>query len=440
MSAAILVQVPDLGQAVVGLDWLLLSDLDGKSAEIKRLARGVNAKWQYIWSSKDKEDEYIGFVSKGEVKKTPVAAGPLVRAAVSDDTYLSLVDIGEGRLWLFAVKGGLPAKRADGVGDAMDRVGDAIELMALVRDFLTGLPDPAKAPIYTDQPRLFEGLPWKLDVRQFSLEILGHSVKKKDFKKAKFSRHTSLPIGWILVGVLLTAVAGGVWAYFDHQAQADRKNAAQTRKRELAKRKEELASAVSAGINAAPAAQVLVPAYLDALRDVPRLVAGWRLASIACQGQGCTLTYKAQSFATWQGYMKSKPAQWPAPMLDSNIEKVEQTIPVSLPATTPRTTADLPQREAMQLELGNLAQVSKLIGLTITFTGGTQRVAARKEDARKIDSQWVPVKYAFGAGGSAVLLKDLAKRLPAYVGVTTLDLKLDEKLSFDLKGEAYANP
>lgn len=433
MSAAIPVQIPGLGQAVAGLDWLLLPGLDGKSTEIKQLGRGVNAAWQYIWSSKEKEDEYVAFVSKGDVKKRPTAASALVRAAVGDDTYLSLVDVGEGRFWMFAVKEGQPANRSD-------RVGDVIDLMGMVRDFLTELPDASKVPIYTDQPALFADLPWSLDVRPFSLDILGHSIKKRDFAKAAFKRHSSLPLGGILVGLALATMIGGYLVYQHQEEEAARKNAAQTRKRELAKRKQELASAVNAGINAAPAAQVVVPAYLDALDTVPRLLKGWRLRDVDCQGQGCTLTFKAQAFATWDGYMKAKPTEWPAPILDGDIEKVVQPIPVSLPASAARTTAELPQREAMQLALGNLAQVSKLLGLIVGLSNGSQRVATTTGEASKIDSQWVPVKYGFNATGSAVLLKDLAKRLPAYAGVTGLSFKLDEKLTFELKGEAYANP
>uniref|UniRef100_UPI0010FA3AC8 type 4b pilus protein PilO2 n=1 Tax=Pseudomonas sp. G(2018) TaxID=2502242 RepID=UPI0010FA3AC8 len=193
MSASVL--IPGFGQAIAGLDWLPLPGLDGKSTEIKQLGRGVDAAWQFVWSVKGNEDEYVAFISKGEVKKRPVAASSLVRSAVAEDLYLALVEVEEGRYWAFAVKDGMPAKR-------MDRVGDATDLMGIVKDFLTSLPEPSKVPIYTDKPELFERLPFPVDVRSFSLEILGHSIKKRDFKKAEFSWYSAAPIGGIAIGVV----------------------------------------------------------------------------------------------------------------------------------------------------------------------------------------------------------------------------------------------
>lgn len=426
------VQIPGYGQAIAGLDWLSLPGLDGKSTEIKQLGRGVDAAWQFVWSIKGHEDEYVAFVSKGEVKKRPVAAASLVRAAVSEDLYLALVDVGDGRLWTFAVKDGMPAKR-------MDRVGDAADLMGMVKDFLTSLPEPSKAPIYTDRPELFEKLPFPVDVRSFSLEILSHSIKKRDFSKAAFTWYSAAPIGGIAVGVALILLVCGYYAYQIQAEETARREAAQIRQREIAQRKVELATAVSTAINTTPSARLTVPVYLETTGSVPRLVAGWKLAEVECAGQGCTLTYKAQAFATWAGYMKAKPAVWPAPIFDGDIEKVVQPIPVEFPPFDPRTADTLPQREKVRMDLGNLAQVSKTLGLTITLPNGWQRVAGNPAVASP-DEQWVPMTGIFGATGSAVLLNDLAKRLPEVADVTTLNFKLDEKLNFELKGKLYANP
>lgn len=430
MPAVVPVQIPGFGQAVAGLDWLVLPGLDGKGTEVKQLGRGVNAAWQYIWTVKNKEDEYVAFVSKGEIKERPVAAAVLVRAAIQDETYLALVDVGEARLWIFAVKDSMPVSR-------MDRVAEAADLRGLVRDFLTSLPDPSKVPIYTDRPALLEKLPFGLDVRPFSLEILGHSLKKRDFSKAAFSRHTSVSTGGILIGVVLASMAGG---YYLYQLQAEataRSDAMQIRQREITKRKSELASAVNTAINSAAPARVIVPIYLDALRRSPLLVSGWRLSDVVCQGQGCTLTYKGQAFATWNGYMKAKPSDWLAPKLDADIQKIVQPLPVLLPSITPRTPSELPTRDKVQLDLGNLAQVSKQVGLTITPQNSWERVAGQ---SGTVDDQWVPLKSSFSATGSAVLLNDLAARLPEVAGMTHVFIKVDEKITFEMKGQVYANP
>lgn len=430
MSAAIPVPIPGFGEAVAGLDWLELPGLDGKSTEVKQLGRGVNAAWQFIWGAKGKDGEYVAFVSKGEVKRRPVAAAVLVRAAVSEDTYLTLIELGKGQLWVFAVADGMPVNR-------MDRVADAIDLMGHVRDFLTSLPDPSKAPIYTDKPELFDPLPYGLDVRPFSLEILGHSIKKRDFSKASFERHSSIPVAGILAVALFASLAGGYVYYQDKSDDDARRREAQAHRREIAKRNAQLANQVGTAINAAAPARDAVPAYVDALRDVPTLVSGWRLSELECEGSRCTLTYKAQAFATWGGYLKVKPAAWPAPSLDGDVQKVVQSISVHLPPIAPRVAKTLTPREKVQLELGNLAQISRPLGLTVTLQGGWERVAAK---AAGIDDQWVPVKTGFSASGAAVLLKDLAMRLPADAGVRSVSFKLGEKITFELKGEAYANP
>ncbi|MGN9498421.1 hypothetical protein B1F69_04275 [Pseudomonas syringae] len=425
-------QVPGFGIALMGLDWLTLPGHDSTREEIKQLGRGTDAAWEFVWSGKGQADSSVAFVSRGMSKRRPVAAAALIRAAITEDLYLTLIDVGDDRLWLFATQNGVPIKRAD-------HVGTLSEVMLLLKDLLSEFSDPSKLPIYTDQQDQLAALPYVLDVRPFSLQILGHSIHKRDFKRAGFSRHTSLPVIPLLVCVLLLA---GLCGYYIYQAQVEdiaRRDAALARERAIAQRKLDLGNAVNAAINTTLPARQSVPAYLEATRDLKRLLAGWRLTSLECAGAQCTLTYQAQAFATWSGYLAAKPGGWPAPTFDSDTQKVTQPLAVQLPSSTPRTIESLPPRDAANQKLGNLAQISKMLGLTMTLPSAWARVAGNAAVASPEES-WIPMMGAFDAAGSAVLLEGLAARLPTASGVSTLKFKLDDPLTFELKGTVYANP
>lgn len=426
------VQIPGFGAAHVGLDWLTLPGMESKRDEIKQLGRGIDAAWQFVWEAKGQVDSSVAFLTRAQSKKRPIAAAALVRAAIAEDLYLTLIDVGDDQLWLFAAQNGVPIKRAD-------LAGSPAEVLMLLKDLLNNFGDPSKLPIYTDQQERLKALPHTLDVRPFSLEILGHSIQKRDFAKAAFSRHTSLPIVPILVCVALIA---GAAVYYFYQVQAEeaaRRDASINRERAVAQRKQELASAVDTALNATAPARVSIPAYLEATSELKRSMAGWKLISLECANAQCTLTYQAQAFATWKGYLAAKPHDWPTPLFDSDTERVTQPIVVQLPEIERRTLEGLPARDPVNQKLGNLAQVSKMLGLSLTLPSSWARVAGNAAMPLP-EENWIPMIGAFDATGSAVLLKDLANRLPDVCGITSVTFKLDNPLTFELKGTVYANP
>lgn len=425
-------QVPGFGTALMGLDWLTLPGHDSSRDEIKQLGRGTDAAWEFVWSGKGLTDSSVAFVSRGMSKRKPVAAGALIQAAITENLYLALIDVGDDRFWLFATQNGVPIKRAD-------HVGTFGEVMLLLKDLLSEFADTSTLPIYTDQQDQLATLPYVLEVRPFSLQILAHSIQKRDFNRAGFSRHTSLPIIPLLICVLLLAGACGYYVYQAQVEDAARRDAALARERAIAQRKLDLGNAVTAAINTTLPARQSVPAYLEATRDLKRLLAGWRLTSLECSGAQCTLTYQAQAFATWSGYLAAKPAGWPAPVFDSDTQKVTQPLAVQLPSSTPRSLETLPPRAAANLKLGNLAQISKMLGLTLTLPSAWARVAGNAAVSSPEES-WIPMMGVFDVAGSAVLLEGLAARLPTASGVSILKFKLDDPLTFELKGTVYANP
>ncbi|MGM7284704.1 type 4b pilus protein PilO2 [Pseudomonas guariconensis] len=426
------VQIPGHGPAAVGLDWTELPGLDGRGTEIQQLGRTVDAAWQYVWSTKEAEREYVAFASRKQSRIRPVAAGALVQSALSLESYLTLIDIGEDQLWLFAVSDGLPQP-------GMDMVGDPYTIVALARDHLNKLHSVADVPIYTNTPDLLQALPYDLDLRAFSLEILGHSLKPRDLKRARFRRFTTAPVVPLVACALVVLGALGYYLYQVKVEEDARRNAALIRERAIEQRKKDLAAAVSAAINTSGPARATVPAYLKVVGSVRRVIGGWKLTEVECSGPGCTLTYKAQAFATWSSYLKEKPTDWPWPLLDSDIDKVLQPIDVALPDWELRTAEGLPKREQVRLDLGNLAQRSRAIKLALSIPTTWARVAGNPAQVAP-DEQWIPMMGVFGVTGPAPLLGDLVSRLPDTTDITSLNFKLDESNTFDLKGKAYANP
>lgn len=435
MSASI--EVPGLGQAIGGLDWLRLDGVDSRGHEIRQLGRGRNAAWHFVWALKSSSEEsFVAFVPKGVSKKRPVAAAALIHAALSEDLYLSFIGLPSGLFWLFAVQDGVPVKK-------MDQIGELADLVRVAKDFLSGLPkDPAKTtttPIYTDQKELFERLPFPTDVRMFSIEILAESISKADFRKFAFKWHSSAPIGALVLSASILLAACAYWLYQNHLEEEAARNAAKIRLEDIERRRAQLASAVESAVNVAQPARLVVPSYLAVLNDVPESIDNWVLSRLECSGIGCTLTYKAEAFATWNGYLNRKPVQWPAPSFDGDIEQVNQYLPVELPEMSPRKADELPKRGEVRLELGNLAQLSKELGVIVSIPRNWERVAGTS-NVTLPDEQWVPVSGSLTVKGSSAYLESFVTRLPMSVGVSKLAVSVGQDLNFELEGKVYANP
>lgn len=435
------IEVPGIGQAIAGLDWLTPQGLDSRRTEIVQFGRGVQADWEYVWTEKDDHDREeqvrVAMLSRRDSRRKPVAAAALVNSAIADDTYVILIgladDQDEQRYWLLAVERNLPVTR-------MDLVGSASEVTNALKDYLNRQEALDDLPLYSDQVELVAQVEIRqLSIRQFSLGILAHSVKKRDLAKARFNRHTSLPVIPI---VACAALIFGVGAYWLIQVQAEdaaRRDAAIQRAKAIELRKQELAIAVSTALNSALPAPIAVSAFLNTVSDLKRLMDGWQLREVECALDTCTLVWRAQAFATWDGYLKAKPVEWPAPVFDNDIEKVTQPLPVQLAAYKERTVDDLPGRDEVRQGLGNLAQRSKNLGLALSVPASWQRVAGNPA-LNSPDERWVPVAGDFTASGTTALLEGLASRLPSTADVVSVTFKLEPTLMFELKGKAYANP
>lgn len=435
------IRVPGVGEAVAGLDWIELPGVDTHGVEMRQFARSANAQWQFAWKLAGKATPLVAFIPDGVAKKAPVAAAALVHAAIPDEqTCITLIDLqsddSEGdtgtsiKYWLFATVEGVPAKR-------MDFVGNANDIRSLILDFLSHLTDREGVAVYTDLDELFDTLPYRFDIRPFSLDILRHSLTKKDYSRARFERYR--PVSLKVTGLLVLAALGGLGYLLAQEEieQIQRREAAQARQREIARKTAELAKAIEAGINAAPPATAALPAYSKALQDLPLLISGWRLQDIDCKAGACTLTFKAQPLATWRGYLLAKPSAWPAPVFAGETSTVVQEVPVEIAPGERRAAAALPTREAVRYAMGNLAQVIAPVGMQLVQQNSWERVAAQ---GQQNDGLSIPMRSTFTVTGAASLFGDIATKLPASAGITSIQIKLAEKSTFEMKGETYARP
>lgn len=434
-----LLEVPGHGQAIAGLDWLALDGVENRQAEIRQLARSANAAWQYVWADADPDsgmrasflNQKIAFVSKADSRARPHAAAILLRNSLPDRTFLSLLACSEpDTFWVFALTDGMPAKQMDFVGGLHDAMG-------LVRDFISSQAKANDLPVYTDQPELLIDLPYRMDLRSMSLEVLSHTIEKKDFAKSRFSLYVPVSVTAVAIAVLVVLGVAGYLAY-DANAAAQRERAAKLRDAQLkAQRLAKLEQDIGIAINAAIPSQEL-HAYTQAIYNLPPSIAGWRIATIACELPKCQLELKAQPLATWRGYLQAKPAGWPEPIFGSNTSLILQPIHIATDHANGRVADSLPSSSSITFDIGNLAQLSKTISLTIVPPDKWEPVAVSSGPGT--EHIQIPVRSTFTAAGPAHLFRDFVRYLPTSSGITRFTYTSGDTSTFSMEGEAYALP
>ena len=429
-----LIQVQGFGEAITGLDWIALPGLESPGVEIRQLARSANAQWQYTWKKAGKPTPYICFVPRGKSKKKPVAAGMLVSAAIHDQTYMTLIEIDDLQYWVFAAVDGQPAKR-------MDFVGKAPAVLNSIRDFISTLSGSEELPVYTNLPELLDTLPHRFDVRPFSLDILAHSIQKKDYSQAKFQRYSPLSLKVTLFVSFALLASAGYSIFQDQIEQMQLRQAAKERQIEIDNKLKELSASVEKEINSSQPIAHVMPALWHALSSLPIQINGWKLTSIFCEALACTLTYQAQSFSTWRGYMLAKPSEWADPSFTADTAIVNQSIAVELVESHKRNAEQLQSKDSLRYELGNLAQLVAPLGMQLRFLSNWEKVIEQGQPQKNgLERLNIPLRSEFTVTGPSILLTDFSQRLPVDASFQSLSIKLEDKSTFELKGQMYARP
>lgn len=423
-------EVAGFGQALAGLDWLALDGVESQRTEIRQLASSANAAWQFLWSDPDEHEKLIALVAKKDSAKRPFAAAALLRTAIPDKTFMSLITVEAGLYWIFAQVNGLPAKR-------MDFVGTEHEVMAMARDFVTTRDRSHDLPVYTDEAELFLNIPYRMELRSMSLEVLGHSLKKNDFKNAKFERYSAVSLQLMVTAFVFALIGIGYTSYQSHIKNQQARSEALARQTAKEKNIAQILLDIDKAINSTLPVKHLSQ-YLQSLHRLPASIAGWQLSKLQCNGHQCDAVYTAQPLTTWRGYMAAKPQDWPTPVLDSGFEQIIQPVHIAKESVSHRQVKELAQHSDLRFDIGNLAQISRLIGLQLQPINNWKTVVAAKGPGAEAIS--VPIQTSFDVTGPAILLESFATRLPISTGVEQITFSVKDDISFSMKVQAYAQP
>ena len=184
-----------------------------------------------------------------------------------------------------------------------------------------------------------------------------------------------------------------------------------------------------------------MPALWHALSSLPIQINGWKLTSIFCEALACTLTYQAQSFSTWRGYMLAKPSEWADPSFTADTAIVNQSIAVELVESHKRNAEQLQSKESLRYELGNLAQLVAPLGMQLRFLSNWEKVIGQGQPQKNgLEGLNIPLRSEFTVTGPSILLADFSQRLPVDASFQSLTVKLEDKSTFELKGQMYARP
>ncbi|PRP68501.1 hypothetical protein BUE93_22130 [Chromobacterium amazonense] len=408
---------------LLGLDWLPLNGFGSRSSEARQLGRGKQARWQMLLTSR--EVHHVAFARKSDSRTAPVCGAVLALRALGAGNYAVVCAVG-AEFWMLGVVDGELVARFDIVGDRQTVTG-AIE------EFFSS-EQLEKRVLYSDSEEwgtlLGEG-----EVRKFSLDILSHSVTKKDLRAARFSPYSSVPVGAVvsLLAVLMLLASG--YFYLDYQEAQTKQRQAAAAKKAAAERLAALKKQISATLTEKPTISIGLKNAMAIVGQAPMLISGWKLGGAMCDTTQCQLTYKASELATWDGYISKKPAAWPNPSFGDDIQTVTQIIPMQQPAMTDRESR-LPTGYDAKYQIGNLAQRARQVGLVVSMESSTTAIVAAEGLGLS-----VPTKTGLKITGPAPLAISIASRVPDYAAFHSVTFNNSvDKTKFELIGAFYAKP
>ncbi|KAA0178812.1 type 4b pilus protein PilO2 [Cupriavidus gilardii] len=248
------------------------------------------------------------------------------------------------------------------------------------------------------------------------------------------------PLGWLVAGGL-TLAAVSSFSYVAHMREAEeremRERAAKEQQDPVLLYRDSVQRLLSTPILRAG---TTVATIRESIKQIPVLLAGWKLKEIACTQAGCNAVW-TRNHGTYAEFDASAWPEWRPLVLSEDLQTITHRVPVELRAEM------LPDRETWPTVQGFLrAEASRWQRLTAKEIG--LQIALEKEQIRAIPpgtepSQFVAVPgLVYGANwaitSSPWWVSELFDQSPPNMTVSNLKVEFNGKtMSFTSNGIVY---
>lgn len=296
-----IVEITTLPKPVaVALDWHLLPGTTSERKEIDALTKRTGAKFGCVLAD---DEAGLTIVGLSTDKKESVNCGAAWLARASAGEAMVLVEpLESGRIWLCAVRAGLPVQ-------GMDVVIEPAQLHERLREFLN---DGGEAKLCSTLENLNQV--YTNVVPQSFAELVANT------KPERVSRISGINPAIALAAGFLVVIFGG-WYGVDYYVTKTRQQEAQAKLQQLnalqqqqaaeqraASKRERLEAGqtmIRQVVLDKPSVPALVNAYLDELRSKPLTVAGWALTGYDCSQLSCSLSWHRKNGGTIATFIKA---------------------------------------------------------------------------------------------------------------------------------------
>lgn len=344
----------------VGLDWHLLPGMTSERKEVAALVKQHGSKVGCVVGSDESGVSVLG-LAPGHKPGVACGAAWLAKALAKASAGASviLVEPIEGdRLWLCAVRAGLPVQ-------GLDIVINASDLHQRLQDFLRD----------SQEPRICSTLEHLDDFGYANVSPESFAELVANTKPEKLVRVAGVPPALVAAGVagtlLVTAYLGGT-AYLDGQAA---KRAAQLRAEKARIQKLEASEAarklqaahrdaaialLRKGVLEQPEPSAAVAAIFSAIEVTPTSVSGWTLTGLDCTPSNCILSWARTRVGTVAGFLQDAEARgWSVRQAAGDQAAID--VPVSATARA-LTVDDLVEAPVFRVALESRLQELQLMG------------------------------------------------------------------------------
>lgn len=285
----------------VALDWQVLPGLTSESKEIAALAKSAGTRIGSVVADEGTGVTILG-LSSTKTAGVPCGAAWLAKASARESIVL-IEPLEDGRLWLCAVRAGLPVPGLDVVIDSSDLTQ---RLPAFIQD--------------GQDPRICSTLDNLLDFGYSNVTPQSFAELVANTKAERLARISGTsPV--LIIGGVAVAVALGAWfgggAYLDQIA--NEKSAAASadvvRKQQIANaelvrkaaalRREQAIDILRLNVLGQPSVTSLMGAMLKSVESMPTSVAGWNVDGIDCLPNVCQVTWARTPVGTVVGFLQA---------------------------------------------------------------------------------------------------------------------------------------